>query len=108
MLAERHDIQPQLMQRIRTNLAALDQRLAAQNLCQRLDVEGGWYAVLRVPMLGSDEDLADRPAARNRRVAAARPFLQFPGEGYLVASLITPTDQFAAAISRALQFIAAP
>ena len=58
MLAERHNIQPQIMQRIKTNLAALDTELGAQSLCHRLEFEGGWYAVLRVPVLGSDEDLA--------------------------------------------------
>ena len=40
------------------NLALLDSELASQELCRRLEVEGGWYAVLRVPVVGSDEDLA--------------------------------------------------
>ena len=58
MLEERRGIQRQLMQRIRENLAELDAQLSAQKLCRRLDIEGGWYAVLRVPVTGSDEDLA--------------------------------------------------
>ena len=43
---------------IRANLAELDRQLAAQTLCHRLEVEGGWYAILRVPVTGSDEELA--------------------------------------------------
>ena len=58
MLDERNHIQPQLLDRVRMNLVELDPQLAAQNLCHRLDVEGGWYAILRVPARGSDESLA--------------------------------------------------
>lgn len=106
MLAERHTVQPQLMQRIHTNLATLDQRLATQNLCHRLDVEGGWYAVLRVPMLGSDEELVISLLHQTGVLLQPGHFFNFPAEGYLVASLITREEQFAEAISRALGFIA--
>ena len=58
MLEERASIQRQLMARIHANLAELDRRLAMQTLCARLDVEGGWYVILRVPVTGSDEELA--------------------------------------------------
>ena len=58
MLEERAGIQRQLMARIRANLAELDRQLAGQKLCTRLAVEGGWYAILRVPVTRSDEELA--------------------------------------------------
>ena len=50
LLGQRKNIQPQLLDRVRTNLAELDRQLAQQKACQRLQVEGGWYAVLRVPV----------------------------------------------------------
>ena len=106
MFAERHNIQPQLMQRIRTNLDELDAQLAAQNLCHRLAIEGGWYAVLRVPVLGSDEDLTIALLRATGVLLHPGHFYNFPGEGYLVASLITPTAEFSDGISRALKFIA--
>ena len=107
MLAERHNVQPQLMHRIRANLNALDQRLTTQNLCHRLDVEGGWYAVLRVPMLGSDEELVISLLHGTGVLLQPGHFFNFPTDGYLVASLITPTNQFAEGVTRALQFMAA-
>ena len=107
MLAARHDIQPQLIRRIRTNLAALDTILASQKHCQRLDVEGGWYAVLRVPALGADEDLAIALLRATGVLLQPSHFYNFPSEGFLIASLITPTQDFATGITRALQFIAA-
>ncbi len=46
------------------NLALLDAQLAAQISAAGLEVEGGWYAVLRVPVVGSDEEFADRITAK--------------------------------------------
>jgi len=106
MLGERHQIQPQLLQRIRANLAELDAGLATQSLCRRLTVEGGWYAVLRVPVLGSDEELAISLLRNTGVLLHPGHFYNFPGDGYLVASLITPDVEFAEGVNRALQFIA--
>jgi aspartate/methionine/tyrosine aminotransferase len=107
LLAERHNIQPQLMRRIQTNLAVLDTVLPGQKLCQRLAVEGGWYSVLRVPTMGSDEVLAIAMLRATGVLLQPGHFYNFPGEGFLVASLITRTEDFATGITRALQFIAA-
>ncbi len=107
MLAERHTVQPQLMQRIRTNLAVLDEQLATQDLCHRLDVEGGWYAVLRVPMLGPDEELVISLLRETGVLLQPGHFFNFPADGYRVASLITPADQFAHGVRRTLQYIGA-
>jgi alanine-synthesizing transaminase len=106
MLEERRNIQPQLMQRIRANLAELDAHLSAQSLCRRLSVEGGWYAVLRVPVLGSDEELAIALLRNTGVLLHPGHFYNFPGDGYLIASLITPSYEFSTGILRALQFVA--
>ena len=107
MLAERHHIQPQLMARVRANLAALDTRLAAQKVCSRLVVEGGWYVVLRVPALGSDEDLSVSLLDHTGVLLQPSHFYNFPSDGYLVASLITREHEFQTGIERALRFLAA-
>jgi alanine-synthesizing transaminase len=106
MLDERHDIHRQLMYRIRENLAELDSRLAGQKLCQRLEVEGGWYVVLRVPVTGSDEDLAIRLLQETGVLVQPGHFYDFPAEGYLVVSVITESQTFRRGISRILEFIA--
>jgi alanine-synthesizing transaminase len=105
MLAERHHIQSQILQRVRTNLAELDATLATGKLCHRLEVEGGWYAVLRVPALGSDEDLAVSLLIGTGVLLQPGYFYNFPGEGYMVASLITNTGEFQEGLTRVLQFI---
>ncbi|HUX44670.1 MAG TPA: pyridoxal phosphate-dependent aminotransferase, partial [Terracidiphilus sp.] len=50
-LAEREGIQRQIRARVRANLAELDRQLRGQQAVERLKVEGGWYAVLRIPAL---------------------------------------------------------
>jgi alanine-synthesizing transaminase len=106
MLEERHDLQRQLQHRIIANLALLDSELASQELCRRLEVEGGWYAVLRVPVVGSDEDLAIALLREDGVLVQPGHFYDFASDGYLVISLITPGDEFAEGIRRLVAFVA--
>jgi alanine-synthesizing transaminase len=99
LLEHRKNIQRQLLERVKGNLAELDRQLAGQKACSRLSVEGGWYAVLRVPVTRSDEDLAIE-LVREKSV------LVHPGHyGYLVLSLITIDGEFAKGISRVLKHL---
>ena len=106
MLEQRHSIQQQLMARIRANLSELDRQLAAQKLCSRLDVEGGWYVVLRAPVTGSDEELAIALLQGTGALVQPGHFYDFAADGYLVVSLITPEEIFANGIKRLLRFLA--
>jgi len=106
MLEERESIHRQLMYRIRQNLSALDSQLATQKLCERLEIEGGWYAVLRVPATRSDEDLAIALLHDTSVLVQPGHFYDFPSEGYFVLSLITEPQVFHSGISRMLLFIA--
>jgi alanine-synthesizing transaminase len=103
LLAQRKNIQPQLLARVRTNLRELDRQLAAQQACQRLSVEGGWYAVLRVPVTRSDEDLAIELLREKSVLVHPGHFYDFPRDGYLVLSLITPQLEFAEGMTAILQ-----
>jgi aspartate/methionine/tyrosine aminotransferase len=107
MLEERHNIQAQLMQRIRENLGELDAQLATQKLCHRLEVEGGWYAVLRVPATGPDEELAIALMQEKEVLVQPGHFYDFAADGHLIVSLITPTDTFRAGLTRILEYVAA-
>ena len=106
MLEERHNIQAQLMQRIRENLRELDEQLAWQKLCQRLEVEGGWYAVLRVPATCPDEELAISLLQEKDVLVQPGHFYDFPADGFLVISLITPPEVFRTGLKRVLEYVA--
>ncbi len=101
-LEQRHAFQKQLLGRVRGNLAELDRQLASQTLCSRLKVEGGWNAVLRVPVTRSDEDLAIELLVSKAVYVHPGHFYDFSSDGYLVVSLITPEQIFAAGITKVL------
>jgi alanine-synthesizing transaminase len=103
LLEQRKDVQRQLLNRVRENLTELDRQLALQKSCERLNVEGGWYAVLRVPATQTDEELAIDLLRRKNVLVHPGHFYDFPGEGHLVLSLITPADEFAMAATRVLE-----
>lgn len=98
-------MQKQVMSRVRANLAKLDQMLFGQDTLQRLDVEAGWYAVLRVPALRSDEELAVDMLCRTGIIVHPGHFFDFPSDGYLVLSLVTPEAAFAKGVQRLLEFL---
>jgi len=105
LLEQRKRIQSQLMERVRANLAELDRQIAGQRMCQRLELEGGWYAVLRVPVTRSDEDLAIELVREKSVLVHPGHFYDFPSDGYLVLSLITEAEEFTAGIASVLEYL---
>lgn len=101
----RHQFQGRLMERVRDNLAELDRQLAVHPRVRRLEIEGGWYAVLRVPATRSDEELAIEILERAQVEIHPGHFFDFPTDGYLVVSLITPPDDFREGIRRMLALL---
>jgi aspartate/methionine/tyrosine aminotransferase len=105
LLDQRRSLQPLLLDRVRTNLQDLDHKLSHQKTCTRLDLEGGWYAILRVPVTQSDEDLAIELLRKLGVLVHPGHFYDFSSDGSLVISLITPTGIFREGISRVLEVL---
>jgi alanine-synthesizing transaminase len=105
LLAQRKRFQPQLMDRVRANLQELDRQLATQNTCRRLDLEAGWYAVVRVPATQSDEDLAIEIIRQASVLVHPGHFYDFASDGYLILSLITPPLDFQEGGRRLLELL---
>lgn len=106
-LEVRHAMHRQIQARATANLVHLDAALAGHNSIVRLDREGGWYAVLRVPATQTDEELAVALlSARGVLVHPGR-FFDFPQDGYSVVSLIPPEPDFREGIARLVEFVGA-
>jgi alanine-synthesizing transaminase len=105
LFAQRHDFQRQLMQRIRTNLAEMDGQLASHQAVVRLQVEAGWYAVLRVPVTRTDEDLAIELLEKQSVLVHPGHFYDFSADGYLVVSLIAREQEFRDGLGRIISYI---
>src|SRR6266404_2187896 len=104
-LDQRHSFQEQLLSRVRENLAELDHLLAGQNACSRLATEGGWYAVLRVPAIHGDEELALKLLISDNVYVHPGHLFEFPMDGFLVVSLITPATVFSRGITAVFKFL---
>jgi len=86
-LASRQGIQGEIRERVRENLAALDELLIRQSLVSRLKVEAGWYAVLRIPAVKADDETALELLKSDVSVHPGH-YFGFPGAGWLVVSLL--------------------
>ncbi len=103
LLATRDGIQRQLRERTGHNLRELDAQLAKARVTTRLEFDAGWYAVLRTPATRSDEDVAIALLEQESVLIHPGHFFDFPGAGYLVASLIAPEEDFREGIGRVLR-----
>jgi aspartate/methionine/tyrosine aminotransferase len=95
-------IQEQVTWRLRANLAELDRQLAAQAVCARLEVEGGWCSVLQLRGLPSDDEFAIQLLTSNGVLVHPGHFYEFFGNGHMVVSLLCPPEAFAAGIAKLL------
>jgi alanine-synthesizing transaminase len=97
-LAERHAIERQIRDRVTGNLAELDAQFSRQPAAERLVLEGGWYAVLRIPALAPDEktvlDLLERGVLVHPGY-----FFGMPESGWLVTSLLARREEFSTGVT---------
>ena len=103
-IAGREHIQQQIRRRVSENLAGLDRQLMGQDLAGRLAVEGGWYAVLRIPALQPDEqtvlELLDRGVWAHPGY-----FFGMEESGWLVVSLLGPVEEFRTGVAGIVNYL---
>lgn len=103
-LADRAQIQMQILARVKANLAELDRQLTRLPAVERLQVEGGWYAVLRIPALQPDEQTVLALLERGVWVHPGY-FFGMPEAGWLVVSLLTPEAEFRSGVTILVDFL---
>jgi aspartate/methionine/tyrosine aminotransferase len=102
-LEGREAIQDQIRERVAMNLSELDRQLARLSELQRLEVEGGWYATLRIPALRPDEQTV---LALLERGVWVHPGYSFgmAESGWLVVSLLAPEEEFGNGVTRLVDY----
>jgi alanine-synthesizing transaminase len=103
LLARGAALRTQIQERIRHNYQHLIGRVDDATSCTVLQADGGWYAVVRVPSLGSEEDLVVSLLARDGVLTHPGYFFDFPSESYLVISLIVREAVFTEGVARLLR-----
>lgn len=103
ILAASATVQEQIRRRTRTNLEHLRERASsARSSCRCLHVEGGWYAILEMPRIRTEEQWALHLLADRDVLVQPGYFYDFEEEAFLVLSLLTPPAAFAEGLSRIL------
>jgi alanine-synthesizing transaminase len=98
-------IQVQIRERIAANLSALDEGLARLPAVERLALEGGWYAILRVPALEPDELTVLALLEQGVWVHPGY-FFGMPESGWLVVSLLAPQLEFSHGVTAMINYFA--
>ncbi|MGB6690373.1 MAG: pyridoxal phosphate-dependent aminotransferase [Terracidiphilus sp.] len=101
-LAGRATIQQQIRERTAVNLVELDRQLKAQKGISRLEVEGGWYATLRIPAVRPDERTVLALLDRGVWVHPGY-FFGMAESGWLVVSLLAREIEFANGARRLIE-----
>jgi len=102
LLAIAPRVRDAIRERTGANLLLLQQLIAGRTDWQLLPVEGGWTAVIRVPRVVSDEELALRFLRQHGVIVHPGYFFDFDREGYFVVSLLTRPGVFAEGIERVM------
>lgn len=99
LLAARSTTENAIRSRTRVNLEALRSRVAGTS-ATLLDVEGGWYATLRVPATRTEESWVLALLEQDGVYVHPGHFFDFEREAYLVLSLLTPGTVFTEGVTR--------
>lgn len=102
-LAGREAIQRQIRKRVKSNLGELDRQFCGQEILQRLKVEGGWYAMVRIPAMQADETTVLELLDRGVWVHPGY-FFGMPEAGWLVVSLLGPAEEFRKGLATIVEY----
>ncbi len=100
LLASRNLAADAIRARIRSNLATARATIGPDSAATVLNVEGGWYATLRVPEIKHDEAWAIELVSEDGVYVHPGHFFGFEGGAYLVLSLLTPEAAFGEGVRR--------
>jgi hypothetical protein len=98
-------VQAQIRSRTAANLAIARDTFAGASATV-LQVEGGWYAILQVPKVHSEEEWTLMLLDRYNTLVQPGFFFDFEEEAYLVISLLTPSPVFREGTVRLKQLLA--
>ncbi len=102
-LERRGEIQDQIRKRVAGNLGRLDEGLSQLDEVQRLSVEGGWYAVLRIPAVQPDERTVLELLEEGVWVHPGY-FFGMAESGWLVVSLLAEEGEFSTGVATLVNY----
>lgn len=107
LLASRRGAEHAICERSRDNLAAL-RRALADSAATVLHVEGGWYAVVRLPATRSEDEWVLALLERHGVLVQPGWFYDFVMEPVVIVSLLTPGPELVDGAARLAASVAVP
>ncbi|MDZ7403628.1 MAG: pyridoxal phosphate-dependent aminotransferase [candidate division KSB1 bacterium] len=98
-------LQNQISARVKANFNFLQTQLVDHPRCRALRAEGGWYAVLEIDKLSSEEEFILAVLKNDNVLVHPGYFFDFQTEGFLVLSLLPAPEIFREGFGRLLQQI---
>ena len=105
LLAGGASITAGIAERVRANHAELQRLVARHPAIRLLPVDGGWYAVVRIPATRSEEAVVLDLLERERVLVHPGYFFDFPREAFLVVSLLPEPRRFGAGAAGMLEYV---
>ena len=103
LLAAGEPIRRQIADRVRASYASLQAWAAAVPSCRVLRADAGWYAVMQVPALESEDDLVVGLLTNDGVLVHPGYFFDFSRESFVIVSLLPRPADFAEGIGRLLR-----
>lgn len=98
-------LQTQIQERVLANYNWLKSQIPVDSVCRLLPTEGGWYTILQVPKILTEEELILELLIKENLIIHPGYFFDFQLEGFLVISLITRAEIFQFGIVKLLDYI---
>ena len=95
-------IREQIRARVSGNYGRLNELVAEVPSCRVLLASGGWYGVVQVPAVRSEEDLVVDVLNQDGVLVHPGYFFDFPRESFLILSLLPPEEVFVEGVRRLL------
>ncbi len=97
LLSAGASVRSQIRERVRANCASLNALASANPACSVMPVEAGWYAVVQVPAVASEDTIVLDLLERTGVLVHPGYFFDFEREAFLVVSLLPEPAVFGSA-----------
>lgn len=98
LLAAGATVRDQIQERVRANYARLTAMASANPACAVMPAEAGWYAVVRIPAIASEETIVLDVLEKAGVLVHPGYFFDFDREGFLIVSLLPEPAVFTSAV----------
>jgi len=104
-ISKKDEIQKEILTRIKQNLTFLHSQVHASSHCQFYNVEGGWYVVIKIPSMLSEEEWVLKFLEDDHVYVHPGYYFDFEQEAFIIICLLPPPQMLQQGIERIINRI---